>query len=100
MANLPPFIQEIAKRDPELYAIVSQLAEKALGPGALDARTKTLIVLALDASHGAADGVAALASQARSMGVSDAEIAEALRLAYFVAGNSTLKTSAAAFRQE
>ncbi|TDA69989.1 MAG: carboxymuconolactone decarboxylase family protein [Clostridia bacterium] len=95
---MPPFIQEIAKRDPELHAIVSQLYEKALSPGALDARTKTLI--ALDASHGAAEGVATLASRARSMGVSDAEIAEALRLAYFVAGNSTLKTSEAAFRQE
>jgi alkylhydroperoxidase/carboxymuconolactone decarboxylase family protein YurZ len=68
-----------------------------MGPGALDQKTKVLITLALDAAHGAREGVVSLAGQARSLGASDAEIAEAIRIAYFVAGNSVLAAAGAAF---
>jgi len=40
-----------------------------------------------------------VAKHARSVGATDAEIAEALRLAYFASGNSILMASSAAFRK-
>lgn len=95
--SLPEFISSLQRRDPELYEIVSRLMEKAMGPGALDQKTKTLIALALDASHGAVAGVKVLADRARQLGSTEAEIAEALRLAYFVSGNGILVTSMSAY---
>ncbi|GFN22204.1 MAG: carboxymuconolactone decarboxylase family protein [Thermoanaerobacteraceae bacterium] len=95
---LPPFVEALAERDPEFYRAVRAVAEAAMGPGALDAKTKTLITLALDAAHGAGEGVAVLARQARQLGASEEEIREALRLAYFVAGNGVLVAADAAYR--
>jgi alkylhydroperoxidase/carboxymuconolactone decarboxylase family protein YurZ len=97
---LPAFIEALAGRDPEFYQAVRAVAEAAGAPGALDAKTKTLITLALDALHGASNGVAVLAKRARDLGASEEEIGETLRLAYYVAGNSVLNTSLAAYRQE
>lgn len=98
MANtLPGFIKLLEEKDPELYKVTSQLAELAMAPGALDAKTKVLIAMALDAAHGAREGVEALAGRARILGASEAEIREALRIAYYVAGNGTLATAVAAY---
>lgn len=95
---LPAFIEALSGRDPEFYRAVKAVAETAMAPGALDAKTKTLITLALDAAHGASEGVAVLAQQARHLGASEEEIQEALRLAYFVAGNGVLAAGGAAYR--
>lgn len=65
----------------------------------LDAKTKLMISLAIDASEGAADGVAAISNNLRGMGVTDEQIAEVLRITYFTKANSTLVTSMAAFRK-
>jgi AhpD family alkylhydroperoxidase len=97
---LPPFLKALEAYDPEFAQAMEKVVSLSLADGALDSRTRTLIALALDAAHGASDGVASLASQARSMGISDQEIAEALRLAYFTSGNSVLISSFAAFRDK
>ena len=97
---VPPFIKILEEKDPALYTLVSELMEKALAPGALDVKTKILITLALDALKGSEGGVAVLSQQAREVGATEAEIAEALRLAYFVSGMSTLHTAAVAWKQE
>jgi len=59
--HLPPFVQQLESRDPELYEAVKKVTEVAMTPGALDAKTKTLISLALDAYIGAERGVMVLA---------------------------------------
>lgn len=94
---LPPFLKALEKNDPEFAQAIENIVELSIGNGVLDSKTKTLIALALDAAHGADQGVASLAQQARIMGISDQEIAEALRLAYFASGNSILISSFAAF---
>lgn len=53
--SLPAFIEAIAERDPEFYQAVKAVATAAMAPGALDAKTRTLITLALDAAHGAGE---------------------------------------------
>ena len=49
--HLPPFVQQLESRDPELYEAVKKVTDVAMTPGALDAKTKTLISLALDAIY-------------------------------------------------
>jgi alkylhydroperoxidase/carboxymuconolactone decarboxylase family protein YurZ len=93
---LPPFLKSLSDRDPALAKAVDLLWETAQS-GPLDPKTRTLITMALDAAHGAARGVESLANQARAQGASDEEIAQALRLAYIVAGMNCLTTGAAAF---
>ena len=95
--NYPPFVMELEKNDPELFKVVSSLFDIAMGPGELDAKTKVLITLALDAYAGSEQGVAGLAASARSMGITEGQIAETLRIAYMVSGNVLLHHAAPAF---
>lgn len=97
MIPIPPFVQQLKERDPELYNAVAKIIELAMSPGALDAKAKTLIALALDAYIGSEGGVASLSSQARKLGATDQEINEAIRIAYFVSGMRTLAAGSNAF---
>ena len=54
--------------DPELLKMVRRTSELAMGEGALPRKVKFLIAMALDAAHGAADGVASLARAKVSRG--------------------------------
>lgn len=98
MALIPPFVQTLKDQDPVFYQQVCQIIELAMSPGALDERTKILIALGIDAYKGAEQGVKVLAQQARELGVTEAEIAEALRIPYFVAGMDPLKTGLNAYK--
>jgi len=96
-SNYPEFISLLQKTDPLLYEKVSGIFDIAMAPGELDAKTKILITLALDAIKGSSQGVKVLSGSARKMGITDNQIAEALRLAYFVSGNNVLATMKADF---
>ena len=52
MAQGPSFMDELKKHDSEFFDLVSAVEAKALGPGALDRKTKTLILLAIMAVGG------------------------------------------------
>lgn len=92
----PPFMQKVQKSDPELFKVITESHDLVMKPGTLDAKTKLLITLAVDAFAGSS-GVKGIADAARRTGATDAEIVEALRLAYYVAGNKALFTAMAAF---
>ncbi|MTI47090.1 carboxymuconolactone decarboxylase family protein [Sporosalibacterium faouarense] len=95
----PPFIEALREIDPELFQVVSKNMDLAMAPGKLDAKTKILITLALDAIEGSGEGVKSLAGAARSMGVSDEEIKETIRLAYMTSANRTLVAGLSAFNK-
>ncbi len=97
MSSLPWFVQKYQGSDPEFFPLIKEIVEKAMNPEELDEKTKYLIVLALDASKGAFQGVKVVAEQAREAGASEKEIRETLRLAYFVSGMDIVKTSLNAF---
>ena len=80
--------------DPELLQAVENARELALGEGAIPRKYKYLIALALDAAHGAERGVNSLAQAAIKAGASKEEIAEALRVAYFINGVGSTYTAA------
>lgn len=95
----PAFFEALQKYDPEFYKAVIPLRNKARSPGSLDAKTKTLISLALDAVSGANHGVKNLARQARALGSSEEEIREVMRLVSNVKVNQALSTAQAAFEE-
>ncbi|HWJ03760.1 MAG TPA: carboxymuconolactone decarboxylase family protein [Verrucomicrobiae bacterium] len=95
--SLPPVLNGLKEHDPKLYSLAQELNSLAFAPGALEEKTKVLITMALDALMGADQGVKVLAARARKAGATEEEIAEALRLAYLVAGMRTLITATAAF---
>jgi alkylhydroperoxidase/carboxymuconolactone decarboxylase family protein YurZ len=97
MAEHP--LQILEKIDPELLKIVKTTNDFALADGALPRKVKFLIAMALDASHGAMEGVRSLAQQAMKTGATREEIMEAIRVAQFVSGAGCVYTAARAFKE-
>ena len=87
------------KLDPELLKLVENTRELALTDGALPKKFKLLIAMALDASHGAVQGVKALAQAAMQAGATKEEITEALRVAQYVSGVGSVYTAAHALNE-
>lgn len=87
-------LKTIARLDPALLERVEGNRKFALSEGALPAKTKLLIAMALDASHGAVGGVRALAHAAIKAGATREEVCEALRVADFVCGVGSVYTAA------
>jgi alkylhydroperoxidase/carboxymuconolactone decarboxylase family protein YurZ len=54
----------------------------------------------LDSAYGSTGGVANVSEELRTIGASNEEIAEALRMAYFAFSNPILTASQAAFKNE
>ena len=79
--------------DPELHKLVESSRDFSLSDGALPRKVKYLIAMALDASHGAEGGVTSLARAAMNAGATKEEVAEALRVTYFVCGVGSVYTA-------
>lgn len=92
-------LQALQDLDPKLMSLVEDSRKLAFGDGALPVKFKILIALALDASHGAVDGVRSLAEAANRLGASNEEIAETLRVTQFISGIGSLYTSSRALRE-
>ncbi|OGP72100.1 MAG: 4-carboxymuconolactone decarboxylase [Deltaproteobacteria bacterium RBG_16_50_11] len=97
MAEHPLTILE--KIDPELLKVIRDANTFALAEGVLPRKIKFLIAIALDASHGAVEGVKALAEQARKAGATKEEIAETLRVTQFISGVGSVYTAARALKE-
>lgn len=91
MAEHP--LDALAKIDPAITRHLKEVDALIYGDGALPRKLKLLIALAFDAAHGAVNGVRALAAAALQAGATKQEIAEALRVAYHLAGVGTLYTA-------
>ena len=84
----------IKSLDTALFDTVSRDNSFTFKDGALDAKTKYLIALALDAAHGAANGVKALAFQALKHGAEKEEVLEAVHVASYISGVGSVYTAA------
>lgn len=87
------------KLDPQFLKLVEDTTKFALADGALPKKFKLLIAIALDASHGAVQGVKALAQLAMRAGATKEEITEALRVAQYISGVGSVYTAAHALRE-
>jgi alkylhydroperoxidase/carboxymuconolactone decarboxylase family protein YurZ len=86
-------LQVFDQLDPELRKAVEDIRVLALEDGAMPKKYKLLIAMALDAAHGASDGVGGLAKQAMKAGATKEEIAETLRVALFISGVGSTYTA-------
>ena len=93
----PAWMESLKETDPEFAQMFGGLLGQVMRPGALDAKTKALICLAIDAAAGHRQGTANLAKQARALGATDEEIKETIRLAFITAGIPGLVTGLVAF---
>ena len=88
----------LEKNSPELLNQVTGIREAIMTDGALSIKTKTLMTMLCDALLAHPDGVANIAKRARSLGASEAEIAETLGVAFLMGGMPGLVTGTNAFR--
>lgn len=89
-------LELIKEIDDELFNNILSSRQLAFGDGALSSKNKILIALALDAAHGAVNGVKSLAKQAIDAGATREEIIDALRVVYFISGVGSIYTAAQA----
>ncbi len=85
----------IESNDRDLFEQIGRARDLALTEGTLSLKHKLLIALALDASHGAVNGVKSLAQQAMQQGATKGEIMETLRVVNHVCGVGSIYTAAA-----
>jgi alkylhydroperoxidase/carboxymuconolactone decarboxylase family protein YurZ len=80
--------------DPKLIEQYEKLQSLTYAEGALSAKFKLLIALAIDVEHGALQGAIAIGRRALKMGATKEEIIEALRISYQIGGNRAIFISA------
>ena len=80
--------------DPKLIEHYEKLQSLSYSEGALSAKFKLLIALAIDVEHGSVQGANAIGRRVLKMGATKEEIIETLRIAYQIGGNRALFTSA------
>jgi alkylhydroperoxidase/carboxymuconolactone decarboxylase family protein YurZ len=97
MADHP--LKVFEKIDTELWNLIQNSNAFTFADGALPKKFKLLIAMALDASHGATDGVKSLATQAMNAGATREEILEAMRVTQYVCGVGSVYVAARAFKE-
>lgn len=84
--ELMPEVAELRRRIPEVWSAYAGLHRAALGDGALPARTKELIALAVAITRTCDGCIASHARGAARRGASEAEVAEAIGVAVLMNG--------------
>ena len=84
---------------PAVLKDVTAVRESVLTDGALSLKVKTLMTMLCDALLAHADGVAAISDRARALGATEEEIAETIRVAFWMGGLPALVTGVNAFKK-
>ena len=96
--TVPPWLQTLQQRDPQFAEGYLAQRERILRDGAIPAKYKHLMTMIVDALLSHPDGVATIANRARAAGATEAEILEAVEVAYLFGGTPALVTGVNAFR--
>lgn len=94
--DMPQFLKILKEKDPEYVGNILKNYKENFSDGALSAKTKTLIAMALDTGNGEREGVQALAERARQLGVSEDEILEVIEVVEGTSGFQGLATASVA----
>ena len=86
IGKVPKFFKELTVNDPEMYNLVIKMEDHIWDDGKLTRKTKKLIAIAIAAALRDQHAVRAQLMGAASLGVSKAEVEEALRVAFLLAG--------------
>ena len=96
-AARPPWLGAIQQRDPQFADSYAATRERILTDGAIPAKYKLLMGMVTDTIAAHPDGVRTLADNARAAGASEAEITEAVEVAYLYGGTAALVMGVNAF---
>lgn len=86
IGKVPKFFKELTVNDPAMYDLVIKMEDHVWSDGKLTRKTKKLIAIAIAASLRDQHAVRAQLMGAANLGVSKAEVEEALRVAFLLAG--------------
>lgn len=95
----PPWLGAIQQRDPQFADSYAAMRERILKDGAIPAKYKLLMGMVTDTIAAHPDGVRTLADNARAAGASEAEITEAVEVAYLYGGTAALVMGVNAFER-
>lgn len=86
MEEVPEFLRILEEKSPDLGETILEMFKKHQSEGALPAKMKTLISMALDAAMGHPEGVKALAEKARNQSATEEEIIETIQVVAVACG--------------
>ena len=89
----PEWMKKLQRHNPEFAETYKSMRDRILKDGAIPAKYKILMTMIVDAITAHPDGCAAIADRARSVGASEAEINEAIEVAYLFGGTPALVTA-------
>lgn len=92
-----PWLRAFEHRDPQLAKSYMAIREHILKEGAIPAMYKLLMAMITEAIAAHPNGVRVLADDARAAGASEAEITEAVEVAYLYGGTAALVMGVNAF---
>jgi alkylhydroperoxidase/carboxymuconolactone decarboxylase family protein YurZ len=95
--TVPEWIQNLQQHTPQFADMYLAQRDMIMKDGAIPAKYKILMTMIVDAVMGHPQGCASIANRARAAGASEAEINEAVEVAYLFGGTPALVTATNAF---
>jgi alkylhydroperoxidase/carboxymuconolactone decarboxylase family protein YurZ len=86
IGKVPKFFKELTEKEPKMYELVMKFEGHVWDDGALTRKTKKLIAIAIAAALRDQHAVHAQMAGAKNLGVTKAEIEEALRVTFLLSG--------------
>jgi len=92
----PEWMKKLQHHDPDFAETYTGMSARILKDGAIPAKYKILMTMIVDAITAHASGCASLADRARAAGASEAEVKEAIEVAFLFGGTPALVTALSA----
>jgi alkylhydroperoxidase/carboxymuconolactone decarboxylase family protein YurZ len=86
IGKVPKFFKELTTNEPEMFSLVMRFEQHIWDDGKLTKKTKKLIAIAIAAAMRDQHAVRAQLAGAKNLGVTKAEIEEALRVTFLLSG--------------
>ena len=86
IGKVPKFFKELTVNEPEMFNLVMRFEQHIWDDGALSKKTKKLIAISIAAALRDQHAVHAQLAGAKNLGVTKAEIEEALRVTFLLSG--------------
>jgi alkylhydroperoxidase/carboxymuconolactone decarboxylase family protein YurZ len=86
IGKVPKFFKELTTKEPEMFKLVMRFEQHIWDDGKLSRKTKKLIAIAIAAALRDQHAVRAQLAGAKNLGVTKAEVEEALRVTFLLSG--------------
>ena len=86
IGKVPKFFRELTTKEPEMFNLVMRFEQHIWDDGKLSKKTKKLIAIAIAAALRDQHAVRAQLAGAKNLGVTKAEVEEALRVTFLLSG--------------